>query len=120
MAKQQDVGSASVRRSGGSAPKTPKTPKTPNTCAPDTPANTSISLLRGLFRLPDGVLQGDDARPGDPLPGQLELDAQGGRRQQRDALAQEHRDDGDVHRVHEPRLGEAAEKLAAAEEPDVL
>src|SRR5262245_32282348 len=62
------------------------------------------------------ILQPDDTRLVHLVTGQLQLDPVGRRRQQWDPAAEEDRDDGDFHRVHQPRVREAAEELSATEE----
>src|SRR4051812_18172853 len=69
----------------------------------------------------DRVLQRHDPRPLiHPAPRQPQLRPRGRSRQQRNPAPEQDRDDGDLDRIHEPHVEEAAEELAAAEQPDVL
>ena len=54
------------------------------------------------------------------MAGQLQCDSLCRGRQQRHALTQKDRDHGDLHGVHQPQFGEAAEERTASEEPHVL
>lgn len=55
-----------------------------------------------------------------PVLREPELCLLGGVRQQRQPTAEQGRDHGDLDRIHQPELEQAAEELAAAKEPDVL
>ena len=67
------------------------------------------------------ILEGHGSRFSVELvAGQLQGDSLCRGRQQRHALTQKDRDHGDLHGVHQPQFGEAAEERTAAPEPHVL
>src|ERR1700748_2360271 len=82
----------------------------------------SVSLNRGSSGVvpPHRILQKDDARLVNLVPRQLQFRLPRGRRQKRSAAAEKHRRDRDLYRVNKPRVEQASEERAAAEEPDVF
>src|SRR5688572_32779122 len=77
------------------------------------------SASRGRRAL-DRVLQAYDAGLVDLLAGELQRRTRGRRRQQRNATAEQHRDDSHLDAVDEADVEQAAKERAAAEQPNVL